>query len=187
MRLQVGSSVVCTAWLVQQAVAHGIVTKVVVAGTKTYSGYNPDFQYSDTPVPAVGWITPENQDNGFVLPDEYGSADIICHKNAKVANQAAAVNAGDEIALHWTTWPGSHHGPVMDYLAPVSGDFASLDKTSLKFFKINEVGMTDGSRVRVSSDEHEVDADFHREPKPLRQRHNDPKRQCLEGQNPFCP
>ena len=43
--------------------------------------------------------------------------------------------------MQWTPWPTSHHGPVLDYLAPVSGDFASIDKTQLQFFKIGAVGL----------------------------------------------
>jgi cellulase len=151
MRLLTASSFILTTWLAQYVAGHGIVTKVVVASTKTYAGYTADFQYSSTPVPAVGWITPDNEETGFIAPDQYGSADIICHLNAKVANQAAEVNAGDEIALHWTKWPKDHHGPVMDYLAPVSGDFAGVDKTALKFFKIDGVGLTDGTKVRLPS------------------------------------
>lgn len=142
MRFLQVSQIAALSWLAQHAAAHGIVTSVVVASTKTYAGYQPDFQYSPTPVPAVGWITPENQDTGFILPSQYGSPDIICHKNAKVANAYADVKAGESIDLHWTTWPESHHGPVMDYLAPAGDDFSKVDKTQLKFFKIDQAGMT---------------------------------------------
>lgn len=49
----------------------------------------------------------------------------------------------------WNTWPESHHGPVIDYIAPVSGDFASVDKTSLKFVKLAEAGLVSGSNPGV--------------------------------------
>ena len=41
-------------------------------------------------------------------------------------------------------WPTSHHGPVIDYLARCPGtSCAGVDKTKLKFFKIDEMGVTD--------------------------------------------
>ena len=44
--------------------------------------------------------------------------------------------------MDWNGWPESHHGPVIDYLAPCSnGDCTTVDKTSLKFFKIAEAGL----------------------------------------------
>jgi hypothetical protein len=49
------------------------------------------------------------------------------------------------VTLQWNTWPDSHKGPVIDYLAPVSGDFASIDKASLSFAKISEAGLNSGS------------------------------------------
>lgn len=47
--------------------------------------------------------------------------------------------------MQWDTWPESHKGPVIDYIAPVSGDFASIDKASLQFAKIAESGLVSGS------------------------------------------
>lgn len=42
--------------------------------------------------------------------------------------------------------PESHHGPVLDYLAPVSAEnWSDIDKTALSFFKISEGGLVDGS------------------------------------------
>ena len=51
--------------LAQHAAAHGIVTKIV-AGTKTYQGYDPNFQYMPTPPPTIGWAAPATQDRGPV-------------------------------------------------------------------------------------------------------------------------
>ncbi|KAF5025085.1 hypothetical protein F66182_2854 [Fusarium sp. NRRL 66182] len=119
--------------------AHGHV-KTVVAGGKEYTGGIPH----GAPADAVGWAA-GNQDNGFVAPDAYASADIICHKNAKPASAAATVAAGDVVTLKWDTWPESHHGPVIDYLAPVSGEFASVNKEGLKWTKVAEKGLNSGS------------------------------------------
>ena len=42
--------------------------------------------------------------------------------------------------------PESHHGPVLDYLAPVSAEsWSDIDKTTLSFVKISEGGLVDGS------------------------------------------
>ena len=80
-------------------------------------------------------------DLGFVAPDQYGGPDIICHRNAKPASLSAKVEAGGTVELQWTEWPESHHGPVIDYLANCHGDCAKVDKTSLKFNKIDEAGL----------------------------------------------
>ncbi|KAM0346222.1 hypothetical protein ACHAPU_005647 [Fusarium lateritium] len=118
--------------------AHGHVA-TVVAGGVSYTGGIPH----GAPANAVGWAA-GNQDNGFVAPDAFSTADIICHKAAKPVSNAATVAAGDVITLKWDTWPDSHHGPVTEYLAPVSGDFASINKSSLKWTKIAEKGLKSG-------------------------------------------
>lgn len=48
--------------------------------------------------------------------------------------------------MDWNTWPESHHGPVIDYLAScTNGDCTTVDKTTLSFFKIAESGLIDDS------------------------------------------
>lgn len=53
--------------------------------------------------------------------------------------------AGSTVELQWTPWPESHKGPVIDYLASCNGECETVDKTALKFFKIDEEGLIDGS------------------------------------------
>jgi AA9 family protein len=84
-------------------------------------------------------------DNGFVSPEAYSSGDIACHRGAENAKGSAVVAAGGEIFLQWDTWPTSHKGPVIDYLAPCGEDCSTVDKASLEFFKIQEVGIVSGS------------------------------------------
>lgn len=81
--------------------------------------------------------------------DAYGHSDIICHLDATNAKGHAVVAAGDRVFLQWTApWPESHHGPVIDYLASCgSGGCETVDKTKLEFFKIDGVGLVDGSNV----------------------------------------
>jgi cellulase len=43
--------------------------------------------------------------------------------------------------MEWNTWPSSHKGPVIDYLASCNGACSTVDKTTLEFFKIDEAGL----------------------------------------------
>ncbi|KAF7197980.1 Endoglucanase-4 [Pseudocercospora fuligena] len=124
--------------------AHGYVQGVVVAGTY-YEGYSPSFQYQSPPPDVIGWSDPENLSNGYVAPSAFADPDIICHLDATPGAISAKVAAGDTVELQWTTWPDSHHGPVIDYLAKCSGSCSEVDKTTLEFFKISQGGLIDGS------------------------------------------
>ncbi|KAL2162083.1 hypothetical protein VTH06DRAFT_7868 [Thermothelomyces fergusii] len=135
--------------------AHGHVTNIVINGV-SYQNYDPfSHPYMRNPPTVVGW-TASNTDNGFVGPESFSSPDIICHKSATNAGGHAVVAAGDKISIQWDTWPESHHGPVIDYLADC-GDAGceKVDKTTLEFFKISEKGLIDGSSApgRWASDE----------------------------------
>ncbi|KAF5002497.1 hypothetical protein FGRMN_322 [Fusarium graminum] len=126
--------------------AHGHVESISV-GSKSYPGLNPGAAANENPrKELVAWFA-SNTDNGFVEPSAFGDADIICHKNAENAALSATVKAGEKITIKWDTWPESHKGPVIDYLAACGADGCEkVDKTDLKFFKIDEAGMNaDGS------------------------------------------
>ncbi|KAI1340822.1 carbohydrate-binding module family 1 protein [Xylariaceae sp. FL0016] len=124
--------------------AHGHVSNIVINGV-SYQGYDPtSFPYMSDPPTVVGWAT-EQTDNGFVAPDAYADGDIICHKSATNAGGYATVAAGDSISIQWNTWPESHHGPMLDYLASCNGDCSTVDKTTLEFFRIDGVGIIDSS------------------------------------------
>lgn len=127
--------------------AHGHVTNIVINGV-SYQSYDPtSFPYMSNPPTVVGWAA-SNTDNGFVAPDAFASGDIICHRTASNAGGHAVAAAGDSIFIQWDTWPESHHGPVIDYLANCgSSGCESVDKSSLEFFKISEVGLIDGSNA----------------------------------------
>ena len=53
----------------------------------------------------------------------------------------APIKAGQTVELQWTPWPTSHHGPVIDYLANCNGPCETVNKTTLKFFKIDQLGL----------------------------------------------
>ncbi|KAI1144793.1 glycosyl hydrolase family 61-domain-containing protein [Nemania diffusa] len=124
--------------------AHGHVTNIVINGV-SYETYNPFvFPYEADPPTVVGW-TAADTDNGFVDPTTYATGDIACHKAATNAGGHAQVAAGDSISIQWDTWPESHKGPMLDYLAACNGPCESADKTALEFFKIDEAGLLDSS------------------------------------------
>lgn len=123
--------------------AHGHVSGIV-SGGKYYAGTTPEWFYQQTKPNTAGWYA-NNQDNGFVEPASYSSSDIACHKGATPGTNSVPVTAGDTIELQWNTWPDSHHGPVINYLAPVSGEFTAATAGDLEFFKIGSGGLIDGS------------------------------------------
>ncbi|CZT15219.1 related to endoglucanase IV precursor [Ramularia collo-cygni] len=123
--------------------AHGHVSGVVSNG-QWYAGTTPEWTYQAEKPNTAGWYA-NNQDNGYVDPTVFADGDIVCHKGATPGLASIPVTAGESIDIQWNTWPDSHHGPVLDYLAPVDGDFADIDKTALQFFKIDEDGLKDGS------------------------------------------
>lgn len=150
--------------VITSVAAHGTVSGIVADGilyfpisqprkstnTPSYQGYNPSYQYL-SPLPIIpAWSTPTDLDNGFVAPTSYTDPDIICHKSATNAQIAAPVRAGGKVEFQWTPWPTSHKGPMIDYLANCNGPCETVDKTTLKWFKIDALGlinptqMTDG-------------------------------------------
>lgn len=129
-----------------RAAAHGLVSGVVTDGTYN-QGFILDYYYEKINTGSypntAGWYE-EATDNGYVAPSSYGEADIICHKNADNANATATVSAGGTVDFQWNTWPQSHIGPVLTYVANCgSGDNAcsTVDKTTLEWVKIDEAGI----------------------------------------------
>jgi cellulase len=113
----------------------------------SYEGYSPEYQYI-TPAPiTVGWLTPEDLSNGFVDPSLYATPDIVCHEGATNAQIAAPVIGGGIVEFQWTPWPTSHHGPMVTYLGNCNGPCETVDKTTLEWFKIDEVGLIDPTVV----------------------------------------
>ncbi|KAK2033088.1 family 61 glycosyl hydrolase [Colletotrichum zoysiae] len=122
--------------------AHGHVTNIVVNGV-SYRNYIPvQDPYTNNPPLVAGW-TIDQRDNGFVGPEAYNAPDIICHKQAVSGKGRITVAANDTVQLQWTEWPESHKGPVIDWLANCNGPCNLIDKTDLRFFKIDGAGLID--------------------------------------------
>jgi hypothetical protein len=75
-------------------------------------------------------------------------------QSGKPGSEVATVAAGGKIKLQWDTWPESHHGPVLDYLAKCAGDdCTSVEAGDLSFFKIDEKGLNDAASQNWASDD----------------------------------
>ncbi|KAK0740149.1 glycosyl hydrolase family 61-domain-containing protein [Schizothecium vesticola] len=130
------------------ASAHGFVQYITPLppnpSPTVHLGYDPGFRFS-SPAPRVaGWYA-DNPDIGFVPPSSFAHPDIICHKSAVPGATHIPVRAGTNLTLQWLTWPESHVGPVMDYLAACpGGDCSVVEKTGLRFTKIAQAGLKEG-------------------------------------------
>ncbi|KAK7947767.1 endoglucanase [Apiospora aurea] len=124
--------------------AHGHVQEIKING-KSYQGYPASSApYENPKVDRIAWADSAT-DNGFVAPDAYGTSDIACHRDGAPGALSAKVAAGDKVELFWDTWPASHKGPVIDYMAACDGDCSKATAGGLNFFKIAEAGLVDGS------------------------------------------
>jgi hypothetical protein len=123
--------------------AHGHLSLITVDGTP-YTAYDPSFQYQNPAPEVIEWSCPECLDNGYVDPTMYTDVTkIACHKDATAGAKVATVKAGGTIDIQWNTWPESHVGPVLDYLAKVD-DATAAKSSGLNFFKIDEAGYDNG-------------------------------------------
>ncbi|KAF9002942.1 glycoside hydrolase family 61 protein F [Cyathus striatus] len=126
---------------------HGYVEEITV-GTTKYTGYLPysDPYYSTPPARIVRKIP----GNGPV--EDASSIDIQCNGwseggviGSTAAKAYANITAGSTVSTTWTTWPESHAGPVITYLARVP-DNADLTcwapGLEAVWFKIDEAGKT---------------------------------------------
>ncbi|KAI0109868.1 lytic polysaccharide monooxygenase [Daldinia grandis] len=118
--------------------AHGHVTTVTIDG-KSYQGFDPTSAPFGPQPDSITWSNGA-KDNGFVLSSALQDPDIICHLDATNAALSAPVTAGGDVSITWNQWADSHKGPVIDYLADCGGDCSTVDKTTLKWFKIAEAG-----------------------------------------------
>ncbi|KAL8886231.1 MAG: hypothetical protein Q9205_003095 [Flavoplaca limonia] len=120
--------------------AHGKVSGIIAGGVY-HPGYTINYAYSPSHPDMPAWAVPEDKDTGFINPGNFDNPDVICHKGATPGELYATVAAGSTVELQWTEWPESHHGPVIDYLANCNGECTTVDKTALKFNKIDEAGL----------------------------------------------
>jgi cellulase len=130
--------------LASTALSHGLVTSYSVDG-KAQQAFLLDYYYAvkngGTMPDIPAWYA-ENLDIGFVEPNNYGHPDINCHKNAKPGKLYSTVPAGGTVTFDWTPKPWPHpHGPIIEYVAKCNGECTNVDKTSLRWVKIQEKGI----------------------------------------------
>ncbi|CAE6463629.1 unnamed protein product [Rhizoctonia solani] len=126
---------------------HGYVQEVVTS-SGTYTGYLP---YSDPYTsPAPERIIRKIPGNGPV--EDLTSIEIQCNGwssggvvGSVPAAKIAVAAAGTQVALNWTTWPDSHVGPVITYMARAPSDITqwSPEKNAV-WFKVAEQGYENG-------------------------------------------
>ncbi|KAH6673909.1 glycosyl hydrolase family 61-domain-containing protein [Plectosphaerella plurivora] len=122
--------------------AHGHVDWINIDGVR-YRGYDsPAFPYQPNHAPVIGWKV-NVPDNGFVEPSKFNHPDIICHTDGTPAPVHAEVKPGSKMLFQWDTWPESHQGPVIDYIARCNGPCETVDKTTLEWVRISESGLID--------------------------------------------
>lgn len=121
-----GAAAVAVTSLFSAVEGHGFVNGAKVNGVWT-AGSDPLWWYAqqnNQPLPVTSGWRALNQDIGFVEPANLGTTDIACHKSAKTNTGFINVAAGSTITLFWNTWPEGHKGPIINYLAPVSGTYS---------------------------------------------------------------
>ncbi|KAI8626269.1 lytic polysaccharide monooxygenase [Xylariaceae sp. FL1651] len=129
----------------QLASAHGYVAGVKVNQGAWIAGCNPNWYYYPSGAPKTpGWQA-LNQDNGFVAPDAYQTTDIACHKSATPGQTYISANPGDVLTVYWNTWPDTHKGPIINYLAKCNGECTSATPGGLSFTKISQGAYLSGS------------------------------------------
>ncbi|KAI2619479.1 endoglucanase-4 [Hypomontagnella submonticulosa] len=120
--------------------AHGFVSGVTVNGKWTAGSDPVWYYYEQGKAPATAGWDALNQDIGFIEPAKFGTTDIACHKSAKVGKNFVDVKAGDKITFYWNTWPDSHKGPIMNYIAPYKSTAGDL-----QWSKISQASIVSGN------------------------------------------
>ncbi|KAJ7151977.1 glycoside hydrolase family 61 protein [Mycena filopes] len=131
--------------LLSVALGHGYVQQIT-AGSAVYTGYLPytDPYYKYVPqrivraIPGNGPITDlsliDLQCNGWSEGGVIGSTP---------APLFATVAAGTTLGLNWTTWPDSHVGPMITYMAKAPSAITAWNPgNSAVWFKVAQSGKT---------------------------------------------
>ncbi|KAH7124907.1 glycosyl hydrolase family 61-domain-containing protein [Dactylonectria estremocensis] len=137
--------VLAGAFATRATLAHGILGGFITDGVSNPS-FETEYIYriqNGNPVPDLAAWSTESLDRGYIEPNSFGTLDMICHKNAVPGVLTAKVASGGTVDFFWPKWP-HNVGPVLTYIAPCGGDCASVDKSTLRFTKIDEAGYDNG-------------------------------------------
>ncbi|KAF2842008.1 lytic polysaccharide monooxygenase [Patellaria atrata CBS 101060] len=119
---------------------HARITNITADGV-SYTGWDPEIWANGLPVPTdiPAWST-TNLGNNPLYPDQADKPNIICAKDGAPAKSSITIMSGHQLRVKWNEWPPSHKGPVIDYIAACNGPCSTVDKTTLKWVKIQERG-----------------------------------------------
>jgi hypothetical protein len=134
--------------LAAQVAAHGYLQSITLDGV-TYEGYNY-WNTEDRDPNHIGW-SHTTKDEGPEL--DISSPDFACRSGSEPAQSYGTVKAGGEATFVWTSddpvlnpdgW--AHTGPIVTYIARCPDDSCtSADKTALRWVKIQEEGVVEGT------------------------------------------
>lgn len=125
--------------------AHGRITNITTHSGAIYQGWDPASPQVQN---LTAWRA-ANLGNIFVPPSQFNTSHITCHYNATPGALHVPTAPGAELKLQWNEWPVSHKGPVLTYLAACPGSCAEVDKETLGWVKIDEVGWLNSSGADV--------------------------------------
>lgn len=123
---------------------HGYVTNATI-GSSSYTFYQPYTDPYTSPTPER--VSRPIQGNGPVTVVTYN--DLQCGGDTAAgidgsspANLTASVAAGSTVDLYWTTWPTSHVGPTITYMAKCANDDCTtyMPGNDTVWFKVQEHG-----------------------------------------------
>jgi len=139
--------------LLPRVIGHGYVQDVVIDSTH-YTGYLPytDPYYSPPPQRLIRSIPGNGPVQDVTLIDLQCNGDSVDGiVGSKPAPLFATVAAGDQMHLNWTTWPDSHVGPMITYMARAPSDITKWSPgTSAVWFKVAQAGKnSDGTWASV--------------------------------------
>ncbi|KAL9106888.1 MAG: hypothetical protein Q9227_008136 [Pyrenula ochraceoflavens] len=124
--------------------AHGYVQQAVLS-SGTYAGYNPntDPYYSPPPQRIFRKIPGNGPVQDLTLNDLQCNGYL--NSGSAPAPLQATVSAGSTMYLNWTTWPDTHKGPVITYMAACPGSCTNyMPGTAKVWFKIQQAGLNNG-------------------------------------------
>nr|CCA94933.1 putative glycoside hydrolase family 61 [uncultured eukaryote] len=141
-------SVIALLGAVASTAAHGYVQQITAGGT-VWSGYLPytDPYYNPVPQRIVRPFPGNGPVTNLSFIDVQCNGDTV---NGIIGTTPAALYAtaaaGSVVTLNWTTWPDSHLGPIITYLAKAPSDITKwLPGTAAVWFKVAQSGYSNGT------------------------------------------
>lgn len=119
--------------------AHGFVSQVTIDG-KAYKGLSPYVGGGKSVIRQISGVEPVK---GTWNPD------LACGLKSKPASESAKASPGSTVSFKWSgggnsNWP-HEYGPLITYMADCNGPCEQFNAANAKWFKIHQVGKTNGN------------------------------------------